>query len=80
MNSYDKIRLCFPGNFITMDIEERITHNIFYTAITRARKHLKIYWNPACQEKIIRSFEVQDAKNEAVIFSGQTGLKRNKNI
>lgn len=72
---YDSVKVV-----ITMDIEERITHNIFYTAITRARKHLKIYWNPACQEKIIRSFEVQDAKNEAVIFSGQTGLKRNKNI
>ena len=31
---------------ITEDIDEMITHNIFYTAITRARNNLRIYWSP----------------------------------
>ena len=70
---YDSVKVV-----ITRDIEERITHNIFYTAITRARKHLKIYWSPESQEKIIRGFEVQNAKNDATIFSGQTKIKMNK--
>lgn len=33
---------------ITEDIDDMITHNIFYTAITRARSNLKIYWSPEC--------------------------------
>ena len=70
---YDSVKVV-----ITRDIEERITHNIFYTAITRARKHRKIYWSPESQEKIIRGFEVQNAKNDATIFSGQTKIKMNK--
>jgi len=31
---------------ITDEVDELITHNIFYTAITRAQKNLKIYWTP----------------------------------
>ena len=28
---------------ITKEVDEMITHNIFYTAITRARENLKVY-------------------------------------
>lgn len=38
---------------ITKEIEELISHNIFYTAITRARDNLKIYWSPESERKII---------------------------
>ncbi|WP_026883549.1 ATP-dependent DNA helicase [Clostridium akagii] len=38
---------------ITNETEERITHNIFYTAITRARQKLKIYWSPETENKIL---------------------------
>jgi energy-coupling factor transporter ATP-binding protein EcfA2 len=38
---------------ITDEIEDHITHNIFYTAITRARKKLKIYWTPEMSQKIL---------------------------
>ncbi len=31
---------------ITDEVEELVTHNIFYTAITRAKEMLKIYWTP----------------------------------
>ena len=36
---------------ITNETEERITHNIFYTAITRAKENLKIYWSPETEKK-----------------------------
>lgn len=42
---------------ITDEIGELITHNIFYTAITRARKELKIYWSPETENKILSSYE-----------------------
>lgn len=42
---------------ITDEVEEMISHNIFYTAITRARERLKIYWTPESEKKILESFE-----------------------
>lgn len=35
------------------EVEEQITHSIFYTAITRAKEKLKIYWSPEVEQKII---------------------------
>lgn len=70
---YDSVKIV-----ITEEIDEMITHNIFYTAITRTKNNLKIYWSPESQEKIINSFEKTNISNEATIFSAQTGLKRIK--
>lgn len=39
---------------ISNESENMITKNIFYTAITRAKKSLKIYWSAECQNKIIK--------------------------
>lgn len=33
-----------------------INHNIFYTAVTRARKNLSIYWSADTQNQIVKSF------------------------
>lgn len=60
---------------ITKEVDEMITHNIFYTAITRSKKYLKIYWSPESQNKIIEGFEIKDSKRDASIFAAQTGLK-----
>lgn len=60
---------------ITEDIDEMITHNIFYTAITRARSNLKIYWSPESQKRVISRFEKIDAKNDANIFAGHSRLR-----
>lgn len=60
---------------ITEDIDEMISHNIFYTAITRARSSLRIYWSPESQQRVISRFERMDAKNDATIFSAQSKLK-----
>jgi ATP-dependent exoDNAse (exonuclease V) alpha subunit len=42
---------------ITDEIDELVTHNIFYTAITRAREKLKIYWTPEVQQKVLTSIK-----------------------
>ena len=42
---------------ITNEIEELITHNIFYTAITRAKEKLKIYWTPESEQHVLESLE-----------------------
>lgn len=67
---YDSVKI-----IITKDVDERITHNIFYTAITRSRKHLKIYWSPETQQKILEGFTAINAKRDAQVFSGQSKIK-----
>ncbi len=52
---YDTVNI-----IISNDIEEQITHNIFYTAITRARKDLKIFWSAETQNKILNSISKRD--------------------
>ena len=70
---YDSVKV-----IITREVDEMITHNIFYTAITRSKQHLKIYWSPESQEKILRGFEVMDAKRDASIFAAQSKMKLRK--
>lgn len=60
---------------ITSEIEENITHNIFYTAITRARKKLTIYWSPETQNNIINSFKLKNIDKEYGIISEKMNLK-----
>ena len=41
---------------INDEVGDVISHNIFYTAITRAKEKLKIYWTPECMNKIVGNF------------------------
>lgn len=53
---------------LTNEIDDLITHNIFYTAITRAKKELKIFWTPECQNKIITNIKhIDDGKDACII-------------
>ena len=49
---YDSVKI-----IITDDIDELITHSIFYTAITRAREKLKIYWTQSVEKKVLDRIE-----------------------
>lgn len=49
---YDSVKI-----IISDEVEERITHNIFYTAITRARKKLSIYWSPEVENRVLSNLE-----------------------
>lgn len=46
---------------------EKISHSIFYTAITRAKEKLKIYWSAETMEAIVSSFSKE--KEEQRTFS-----------
>ncbi len=42
---------------ITKEADEHITKNIFYTAVTRAKKKLKIYWQPEVANYVLDNIE-----------------------
>ena len=54
---------------ITNETEERITHNIFYTAITRAKEKLKIYWSPETEKSIIERLKVNNSNSDAYLLA-----------
>ena len=54
---------------ITNEAEERITHNIFYTAITRAKEKLKIYWSPETEKTILDRLEVKNPNKDANLLA-----------
>jgi len=70
---YDSVKV-----IITRDIDEMVTHNIFYTAITRSKKYLKIFWSPETMQDVIGNFEIMNVKNDATIFSAQSKIKMYK--
>ena len=53
---------------ITSNIEDRITKNIFYTAITRAKSKLKIYWNSDSQTRIFDNFDKRENSKDLAIL------------
>lgn len=44
---------------ITNEVEELISHNIFYTAITRAQNSLRIYWSPESENIILNGLKTK---------------------
>jgi energy-coupling factor transporter ATP-binding protein EcfA2 len=54
---------------ITNEVEEMITHNIFYTAITRAKEKLKIYWTPETEKKVLDGLEKRSSKKDVALLS-----------
>lgn len=55
---YNSVKVIIPESNT-----EKITHSIFYTAISRAKKHLKIYWSPETMEKVISDFGADRTDN-----------------
>ena len=50
-------------------IEELVTHNIFYTAITRAKEKLKIYWTPETEKRVLQNLKIRDDKKDARLLA-----------
>ena len=53
---------------ITPNVEDGITKNVFYTAITRTKNKLKVYWSPESQIKIFDSFIKKDNNRDIAIL------------
>ena len=54
---------------ITSEVEELITHNIFYTAITRAKEKLKIYWSPETEKKVLEGLSLRNYHKDAALLA-----------
>ena len=62
---------------ITDEVEELISHNIFYTAITRAKNKLKIYWTERAQRYILDEMHTMYNKQDASIIAKKYNLEMN---
>lgn len=71
---YDSVKV-----IITNEVEERITHNIFYTAITRAKKQLKIFWEPETEKAVLESFKLKDVRKDANLLALLSDIKMYRN-
>ena len=67
---YDSVKIV-----ITDEIEELISHNVFYTAITRAKNNLKIYWTEKAQRYILEEMHQMYNKQDASIIAKKYKLK-----
>ncbi len=67
---YDSVKI-----IITDEVGELITHNIFYTAITRAKRDLKIYWSPETENRVLSSFEKKEVMRDISLLAEKYNLK-----
>jgi hypothetical protein len=68
---YDSVKVV-----ITDANEDDISHNIFYTSITRAREHLQIFWTPETQHTVLSNLQRTVNKKDASLLAGRWGLTR----
>lgn len=58
---YESVKVVIPESNT-----EKITHGVFYTAITRAKKKLKIYWNSNTMKKVVANFDSPNLKQKSL--------------
>lgn len=58
---YDSVKIVIPDSN-----SERVTHGVFYTAITRAKKKLKIYWSAETMQSIVDEFSNDEMGNRSL--------------
>lgn len=63
---YDSVKIV-----ISDEIDELITHSIFYTAITRAKKRLKIYWSKSVEQKILERIKPIDNRQDIALLKNE---------
>jgi hypothetical protein len=66
---YDSVKVV-----ITNETEERISHNVFYTAITRAKKKLKVYWSPETENLVLGKLEPKFNKKDSQLLRSKFNL------
>ena len=66
---YDSVKIV-----ITDANEDDITHSIFYTAVTRARESLKIFWTPETQQAVLKSLQWSTSPKDVALLSKRRAL------
>lgn len=64
---------------ISNEVGDLITKNIFYTAITRTRKNLKIYWTAECQNNIINNMKNENLKKDLFMIKNRIEKEKREN-
>ncbi len=66
---YDSVKIV-----ITDANEDGITHSVFYTAVTRLRKHLRIFWTPETQQGILQRLHRNANSKDVALLASRRGL------
>lgn len=66
---YDSVKIV-----ITDANEDDITHSIFYTAVTRARKCLRIFWTPETQHAVLKSLKRSTNSKDVDLLAKRRGV------
>ena len=66
---YDSVKIV-----ITDANEDDITHSIFYTAVTRARKTLRIFWTPETQQAVLQRLRRSSNSKDVALLASRRGL------
>ena len=66
---YDSVKIV-----ITDANEEDIMHSIFYTAVTRAREHLKIFWTPETQQGVLKRLRHSAYRKDVALLASRNSL------
>ncbi len=61
---------------ITDANDDDITHSIFYTAITRTKERLKIFWTPETQQKVLKKLTRKFRYKDANLITARKNLKK----
>lgn len=67
---YDSVKIV-----ITDANEDDITHSIFYTAVTRARERLMIFWTPETQQRVLSRLQRHANNKDVALLGSRRGLK-----
>lgn len=67
---YDSVKVV-----ITDANEENISHAILYTAITRARKQLEIFWTPETQQRMLSRLAVRENSKDEHLLRARRHVK-----
>jgi hypothetical protein len=63
---YDSVKIV-----ITDANEDDITHSIFYTAVTRTRERLRIFWTPETQQRVLRNLQHKANQKDVELLSSR---------
>ena len=66
---YDSVKIV-----ITDANEDDITHSIFYTAVTRARERLRIFWTPETQQRVLESLRQNSNPKDVRLLANRRSL------
>ncbi len=67
---YDSVKIV-----ITDANEDDVTHNIFYTAVTRARESLRIFWTPETQQAVLQRLRRNSNPKDVALLASRRNLR-----